>query len=362
MAKPQRTVALIAVLVIVSGCSAASPDVLDGSTTIPPLTTIGEASTTTTTTEPPTSTSSTTEPPLEISSAINGLPVEAGAADRRVVAVKIDHHADARPQSGLEVADAVYELLVEGGITRLIALFHQSDSAFVGPNRSGRPTDAKLITALNGAPFQISGAQGWVQDIFKDEGVNVIYDTGVTTFRRSNRKAPHNLYTSTELIRSYADRRGWPDEGPGNLFDFGEAPTEGEAATHIEIAFSNAAPSVWDWDGSVYLHSVGSEEHTWITDEGEEGRVAFDVLVVMHMRKFIMDDPVADGTSLPTVDSVGTGEAWVFHGGIVRHGRWERGSKSDRFFLIGDDGLTLTIPPGRLWMMLPPDTESIVWD
>lgn len=357
---PKTLVVLVVFALVAVGCS--SNDTQDTTTT----------STTTTTTEAPTTTSATTTsgqdtttstiPPIEVSDAINGLPADDDAIDRRVVAIKIDNHRDARPQSGLETADAVYEMLVEGGITRFIALFHQSDLDYVGPNRSGRPSDAKLIAALHGAPFQVSGAQGWVQSIFSSKDINIVYDNGTTTYRISSRRAPHNLYTSSLLIREWADDHDWSDENPGNLFTFGE-PTEGvEDATVITTPFSGSPPPHWEWNGETYLRFQSDEPHMWIDEEGNGDQVSFDTLVVLMVDEYIERNPAGTGTSLPTANSVGTGEALVFVDGKVIHGTWERESEQDRFTLVGEDGQEIVLAPSRMWISLIPDDETVTWE
>lgn len=353
-------IALVAFSVVAVGCSSNSgDDTTTSSTTLAPITTISSTSSSTTT-EPPST--STTEPEVEVADSINGLPADEALIDRRVVAVKIDNHVKARPQSGLEVADAVFEVLVEGGITRFIALFHQSDLDYVGPNRSGRPTDSKIIASLAGAPFQISGAQGWVKNIFKADDINVVYDNGVTTYRMPHRSAPHNLFTSSLLLREYADEEGWPDENPGNLFTFGEPGPGDEPATDITMRFSGATPSRWEYEDGKYLRSHGDTPHEWVTDDGDSGRVAFDVLVAMMMEKYIARNPAGSGTSLPTVETVGTGVVHVFYGGEVVTGTWERESKTENFVLRTDDGEILVLPAGRLWVALVPDDQSVTWE
>jgi hypothetical protein len=359
---PRITLGFVAIALVAAACSSQSGDesTTTTSTTLAPLTTIAEPSTTTT--APPETTTTTDDPSDGVSNAINGLPADEASIERRVVAVKIDNHANARPQSGLEVADAVYEVLVEGGLTRFIALFHQSDLDVVGPNRSGRPTDAKLIAALAGAPFQVSGAQDWVQRIFAQDDVNIVYDNGVTTYRVSKRRAPHNLYTSTLAIRQWADDKGWPDENPGNLFAFGE-PTAGQApAEKVVVTFSGSPPSSWEWDGDQYLRFQGSEAHMWVNEAGETGQLGFDTVVVLKVREFITSSPTGSGTSLPTADSLGSGDALVFTNGQVIEGTWEREEMTDPFTLLDSDGDEIVIAPGRLWMALVPNDEPVTWE
>jgi hypothetical protein len=356
-----RFVALLAGMVVLTAACTSGTDAAETTTTtVPP--------TTTTTTVPPTTTTTiqaettTTEPAVEVSEAINGLPADDDLIDRRVVAVKIDNHVKARPQSALQSADAVYEVLVEGGITRFIALFHQSDLEVVGPNRSGRPTDSKVMAGLPGAPFQISGAQEWVKSIFRADDINVVWDTGATTFRDRSRVAPHNLYASTLLIREYADSRGWPDTGQGNLFAFGEPTPPDDEATKIEVRYSDTEPPTWAWDGEQYRRFHGTTPHEWVDAEGETGQVSFDTIVVMQMRKYIKSDPSGQGSSVPAIETVGKGEAFVFSNGGVVGGTWERGSASDKFFLSTADGAEIVLPPGRVWIALQPDNQPLTWE
>ena len=259
--------------------------------------------------------------------------------------------------SGAQVVPKSLSIVFRSTLSRLVVM----SMAF---NRSGRPTDSKLIAALAGAPFQVSGAQGWVKNIFSTDDINVVWDNGVTTWRNPLRPRPHNLYTSSLLVREWADEQGWPDDNAGNLFTYGEA-TEGEdEATAIEVEYSSSPTSNWLWDDELgqYLHFQGDEEHLWVTEDGETGPVAFDTVVVMKMRKYIARNPAGSGTSLPTVDSVGTGDAFVFMNGQVVGGTWERASINDRFFLIGTDGTEIVLPPGRVWMSLIPDDRTVTWE
>ncbi|MGI9585903.1 MAG: DUF3048 domain-containing protein [Acidimicrobiia bacterium] len=358
----RTAVSLVALVLAASACSSSTPaeDTSTTSTTLAPVTTISIPDTTTTTAQATTTT--TTEPGIEVSDAINGLPADEDLIDRRVIAVKIDNHPKARPQSGLEIADSVYEILVEGGLTRFIALFHQSDSSYVGPNRSGRPTDAAVLKPIDPV-FQVSGAQPWVQSIFRAEGVRIVYDNGAATYRISSRSAPQNLYMSTVALREYADGNGWADDNPGNLFPFGE-PTPGtEAADEITIEFSDAAPAVWKWDGEQYLRFIGDTPHEWVTEDGEAGQVAFDSVIAIHGDRYTASPPSgSSGSSVPATKTVGEGDAWIFKDGTVLPVRWIRESTAEQFAFTTLDDEAVILEPGRMWISISPDDRSIVWE
>ena len=342
---------LVALAFVSAACS--SSDAAETTTTEP----------TTTTNAPTTKAPTTTATLPEIAATINGLPADSeDLVDRRVVGVKIDNHPHARPQSGIQQADAVYEVLVEAGLTRFIALFHQSDSEYVGPNRSGRPTDVQLMRPLDGV-FQISGAQPWVKDIFAEAGVHVSYDTGATTWRMPHNVAPHNLYTSTLKIRDYADGRGWPDEAPPPLFAYGNEPTEtiGDA-TVITFDWSDQPDPIWKWDGERYLRFVGSDPHEWIDADGDSGQISADALVVITGRKYIKADPTGQGSSVPTIETTGSGEALVFYGGRVLDAKWERASIEDMIRLVDSDDNDIVLPPGHIWVNVFPNDRAVTWE
>ena len=359
---PKLPVLLVVLALAAAACS--SSEATESTTTTDATSTSADATTTTTdaTTSSSEATTTTTLLP-EIPGTINGLPADSDdLINRRVVGVKIDNHAQARPQSGIQIADAVYEILVEGGITRFIALFHQTDSDYVGPNRSGRPTDSKVMRPLNGV-FQISGAQPWVQDIFAKDGVHVSYDTGATTWRMPHNAAPHNLYTSTLKIREYADGRGWPDEAPPQLFVYGYEPTPVvDDATKISFDWSDHTPVNWEWDGEQYLRFNGTTPHEWIDEDGQRGQISADQLVVIKGRKSIMSSPTGSGSSVPTTETIGSGEALVFHSGGVLDATWERESITDVIRLVDADGNDIILSPGRIWVNIFPTSSTVTWE
>ena len=82
----------------------------------------------------------------------------------------------------------------------------------------------------------------------------------------------------------------------------------------------------------------------------------------MRMDRYTVHDPTGRGSSLPSVHTVGEGEAFVFYNGVVVEGTWERGSEIDKFFLSTSDGVEIVLPPGRVWIALQPDNEALTWE
>ena len=295
-------------------------------------------------------------------SPVSGLPVlDRSLVDRKLIAVKVDNHWDSRPQSGIEHADAVFELVVEAGITRFIALFHHSDSDWVGPVRSLRPTDWTLVKPLNGA-LTISGGQPWIVDTAFSNSVPLIGDMGPPlTARWRDRKAPHNLYANTAEARRVAADRGLDQSPPPTMFNRGPSSASPmDVATYIFFDWTDTTDVVWHWDGSQYLRSVEGVPHQWIAQDGATGQIAADVLVVLMAERYTAC-PSGDGSCVPAWHTVGENRAVVFAEGLAQEGRWSRAGNDDWFTLIGSEGGLMTMPAGRTWIMIYPETAELVW-
>jgi hypothetical protein len=223
-----------------------------------------------------------------------------------------------------------------------------------------------LVKPLEG-PFQISGAQPWVRALFSSEELYMIYDNGITTFRDKTRPGPHNLYSSTEEIREWADEREWPDAPPLPIFSYAlDVPAPTEEATLIELQFSDHSPSTWTWveEEDVYLHSYGDEPHLSIDpdNDDEELQISTDMIVVIEAGRYTAWDPAGKGQELPALRTTGEWPAHVFYDGGVVHATWTRETEADPVTLLDETGEEISIPPGRVWIEVFPDDQPIIWE
>lgn len=339
---------LVALTLLLAACSPGE-EAVESTTTSEPDTTSSSSTTTSTTTTAPSTTMEEQETSL-----VNGLPVEdASLLDRRVLAVKIDNHERANPQSGINHADMVIEVNVEG-ITRFITLWHESDVDYLGPNRSGRPTDAALLAALNEPTFTISGAQGWVQNMITGNGINLIKETSEGTFRISGRSAPHNLYVDTFVLRETADARDYADNPPdGPLWSFGPLqPTR--TASEVDIEFRANDHVVWTWDEAegLWLRTAKGRERMYRDEDGTEGRIGVPVLVALYTEQYSVN-------GLPSSRTTGQGRAFVFADGQAAEGIWERETEQDWFTLRTESGSIMNVPAGQSWVSLVPADRGL---
>jgi hypothetical protein len=362
--KHTRLALLAAVAVLLSACggsgqagtttSTEAPTTSSTPTTSPPTT----VSTSTTTT---TSSTTTTTLPAGPPSPLNGLPVaDESLLVRRVIAVKVDNHPDARPQSGLQEADAVIEIIVEGGFTRLIALFHQSDSGYVGPVRSVRPTDSAMLAPL-GAPLTISGGQTWIQALANSRGIPLIGEGAAGLFRMPHRNAPHNLYADTWDLRATADARGYDDDINGPLYAIAEWEPPTETADTITLDWALGHTVTWAYEDGHYLRFEGTRAHEWVDGAGVGGQLAFDVLVVIEGHQYLAQPPPGGRSSVPAIETVGSGRLLIFAEGLVLEGTWERGAVDEPFRFFDAGGNPALVPPGVPWISVFPQERAATW-
>jgi len=284
---------------------------------------------------------------------------------RRVIAFKIDNNINARPQSGLQEADSVYEILVEGGMTRFLAFFLDNTSKYLGPIRSARPTDPTLVRPYGGT-LVVSGATDGLIPAIRDLGVPVLEEQNAPTmFRISSRKAPHNLYADTELVRERINERGFYflQPGPNPLYPFGlDQNNWNEGASKVTIKYSDFTTVIWKQDGDKYSRFIidnysdnkEAVAHNFITQEGNSDILKTETIVVLQGPLY-----KDKATTLPSVLTVGVGDAYVISDGKHVKGTWRRGDISETFVLLDSNQNPIEVPPSSQWVHILPNEGEI---
>jgi hypothetical protein len=179
------------------------------------------------------------------------MPAPGGEVPRTpVVAVKVENTPDAYPLAGLQNADVVYEEIVEGGITRFMALYQCKDAADVGPVRSARTTDPKVLVQFSdGSVLAYSGGQSAVVNAIERSGlVSVDESTGGAAFRRDpDRFSPHDLFVNTARVRAKAAERIADEGPPRRVFPFDAEATVRKRVVSVTAAFSSSITATWRW-------------------------------------------------------------------------------------------------------------------
>ncbi len=287
---------------------------------------------------------------------LTGLPVPVATAALPALAVKIDNLDQARPQAGLDQADLVVEEPVEGGLTRLMAVYQSHPAARVGPVRSARISDAGLMLALGGGGLVFSGASSTQLPVIaaRLSGTAVLLqpDTSSAWSRDRGRPAPHNLFASvTALRRQQGAKLG---AAPARPFTVDPATPTGSAVravTQARLSWQSAA-AAWTWDaaGRRWLRTQNGR-----ADVLEGGhRVAATNVVILQVA-VTQDARYHDvnGVPSPMPQLVGSGRAWVLRNGVAVTAGWKRATDSAPFTLSAGS-VPVALAPGTTWLELLP--------
>jgi hypothetical protein len=278
--------------------------------------------------------------------------------DRPVLAVKVENLPEARPQAGLDLADIVYEELVEGGITRFIAVYQCHDAERVGPVRSGRLTDPDVLVQFGHPAIGYAGGANQVVKAIDRAGlIDVNYLAAANAYSRDPvRPAPHDLYASTRALWRAA---GSKDGAPEAVFSYApDVQGRSRRASTVHLPFSGYSDVSWKWSrqDDVWLRSYGSAPD--LTEGGSQ--VSAANVVVMSVKVTYPGTIVdAAGNPSPQVTLTGSGKAYVFRDGRMILGRWERASLTDVMRFVSKDGEEIVFAPGTTWVELFPSTLSV---
>ena len=276
---------------------------------------------------------------------LTGVPLAFGQLppDRPAMVVKVDNAPPARPQTGFNLADIVFEEIVNDNLTRFALVFHSQGSDPVGPIRSGRLQDVDLFASYAAPSFVWSGGNATVENAIANSGFLDLKFGSNGLFLDRSKPSPHQVYGNTSTL--WENTQPWQGR-PGPQFSYrrdGEAPLDVQAAG-VDIVLDSVDVR-WTWDPAIggYLREMEGSPHY----DAATGQVATNNVVVLVMNY------VQGVSDSPDAQSVGYGEAHVFTGGIYVHGTWVRPDKFAPFSLTADDGTPIELSPGRTFVELP---------
>ena len=297
----------------------------------------------------PTTTTTTTTVPVKIAP-LTGLPDPSGSAfTRSALTVKIENTPDALPQWGVDQADVVYEEIVNGGITRLAAIFNSQAPAKVGPVRSVRPTDTQ-VGWPSGGIFAYSGGAAYAVASIETAPVKLIDESsaGTAMFRDLSLFPPHNLFAIAPQLFALGSAQGATPTPPPSLFTY-RSPTQkvvGKKVTNFIVQFPSIYPVTWTWDTTTLSWDRTLFAKADVTGTGV--RESPKNVVVMYVNYVN-----GIGTMSSYADLQGSGVADVFTDGREVVGTWSRGSsKSDILTYQNAAGKAIELTPGQTWVEL----------
>ncbi|MDI4648167.1 DUF3048 domain-containing protein [Cohnella hashimotonis] len=299
----------------------------------------------------PAPTASAADPTAAFLAPLTGLPTEQ-AITRRPLSVMINNFKAARPQSGLTHADTVWEILAEGGITRLVAIFQsQTFDDPIGPIRSIRPYLIDIGETYGGVLVH-AGASNDALAILQHSGkadMDEINNAGAYFYRSKDRKAPHNLYSTQEKLYTGARKLKYDETALVPLVQFDPTPDViGEpAASQIDLKFQLSDYKVsYRYDASTHLYarSVNDQPHI---DLNNSQQLTAANLVVLSAKHRAYDD-----YGRLEIDLKSGGEAMLFQEGRAISCEWKRAPGD--IIRIYRDGRELKFLPGTTYYHVVP--------
>lgn len=295
---------------------------------------------------------------------LTGLPAAQDASlGRRPLNVRMPNDPNARPQYGLNKADIVFEMIVEGGVTRFSAIFQSRDADTVGPIRSYRWSDLHITQMLRGA-LVASGSTveegDAVTQSIKDGNmlsVDAVRD-GRPYYRLASRPAPNNLFTGTLADREAVNRAGGGAAVTVPSLSFlppGADPATGGLAgsvpaTKVGVPFQGVWASSFSWDASAkgYRRSQGG---TQTVDGDGSGPILAKNVIVMTTdiwETSVIEDSL--GSKGLDYRMTGGGPVSVFRDGLRIDGTWKRDGALDMFTFFDPAGKEILLEPGQTWI------------
>lgn len=296
--------------------------------------------------------------PFISQSPINSISgIEGG--DGPVLVVKIDDTRQAHPQIGLEDADIVYIEQVEGGLTRLAAVFSSKIPRQVGPVRSARISDIELLQQYGRVAFAYSGVQKKMRPVIdaadlEDLGAQNHSSTIYTT--DPNRIQPYAMVLRADLLMQYAMDKNLPIIQSKNMgWNFGDAPTGGKEISSVHLS----------WPANSYDAHWSSEEGRWLLDHLREPDLSASgkrlgpvtlVIQLVSITDSIYKDKVGGVT--PFSATVGEGRGYILRDGRAFQARWSRPDASSGTTWRTLSGDEIPFRKGQIWVALT-DKEPV---
>jgi len=363
----RRLLALAGGAALLGACSSSSKSsdtttAATTATTAKRTTTTVPKTTTTSTTEAPASTTGETATTVEETTTtiaadpvqpLTGLPLDDPALLSRVaLVVKVSNDPGARPQTGINDADIVFEAW-GAGPTRFATIWHSRDADFVGPIRSCREQDVNLVGSFNRALFACSGGNPGNIALLRDSDLMLITEgKGPGWELDPGRKRPHKTHANTADLRSNAG----PDRsGPPQQFHYravGEAATVGDPMAGFDLHMQQVYMQWrYDPDSNTYLRSQGNTKAKGGTPHKltDGKQVSSDNVII----NFLDYEPSHTDARSPDGRTTGTNPALIFTGGRLVVGSWTRDDRLNPFAFTDQAGAPVLLTPGRTFIELP---------
>jgi hypothetical protein len=285
----------------------------------------------------------------------------------RPIAVMINNHNQARPyHSGLQDAYIIYEIIVEGGITRMMALFKDQTTTRIGSVRSSR--HYYLDYALENDAIYVHF--GWSPQAQRDisslgiDNINGLYDSGFSRDTSLPVAYEHTAITSIENIKNTINSKGYrtnynsDDTESELLLNYSidsvniNNSEDSIVANNVVVPYSSYMTSSYTYDAEneYYLRFANGVAHTdYITKE----QYHFKNIIVINVENYTIDSYGRQG-----LNNIGTGTGYFITNGYARPITWEKTSRSSKTIYRYLDGSEITVNDGNTFIQIEPINQT----
>jgi len=309
---------------------------------------------------------------------LSGLPAASGApTNRKPLLIKIDNAPAARPHYGITQADMVFEIIVEGGVTRLAAVFQAQDPATIGSVRSARLVDRSLTPMVRGAlVYSGTSAYAWSlisKDADQGKYVELSADHEQGYYRVNFRAAPYNLFTSAANQRD--NLKKLKAETANDIPRWGFLVSQYHPATIAGMNGGVPATEIavpYRADTSAVSYQYDAATKTYARFQNSAGRAvrdidavtnkpvaATDVVIIQTEIWEVQDIVDAAGAFSNDMRMTGTGLATVFRDGLRQDGTWSRKDDMSPFVFKNAAGEQILLSPGQPWIHVVPNDMKV---
>jgi hypothetical protein len=321
-----------------------------------------------------TSTTTTTTVKPVANCPLTGTPAPNGVPRRPAIAFKVDNYGlgpapnNARPQSGLDFADIVFEEQVEGSITRYAAVFqcHQPQG-LIGNIRSARQVDIGLLSELDSPLLvHVGGIAPVINNIDNSTLVNI--DLGnypQAEVINPNRVPPYADYSTTQKVWRLRPARTVP---PAPVFTYSTLPSGGRPSSGVHLNWSFTSDIYWKWNKPTgtwlryyNVNSGGSPQlQADVLSDGVQNQAQNVVVQVVHITYGPWLENFEGGLEAQAKIAGASGVAYVFRNGRMIKGTWTHGALTSPTIFRDAFGKVIPLARGRTWLELYPDVKAVV--
>lgn len=291
-------------------------------------------------------------------SPLTGLEVSNEAATKQQVrAIMIENSPSSRPQSGLKEAGIVFEAIAEGGITRLLTLHQEGRPELIGPVRSLRPYYIDWLAPFDATVSHVGGSANALKEIRNGQYKDVDqFFNGKYYWRATDRAAPHNVYTNSQLLEEMNNSKGYTSSSFTPWLRKQDSPAESPTAQNINITVSSPTYNVhyeYDKPSNSYVRYVGGAKHT----DREKGQIMPKVAIAIKVPSHFAFE---DGNRLQ-MDTNGSGTAYIFQDGMAVEATWHKADKKSQIMFYDKLGRIVPLNNGQVWVTVITPDKAVTW-